>query len=150
MNLKDIVRQTINESVSEMHFPMSTIANETSVNLAKLHGIMRNKGYNKKSSKQSALEHHEYTKDDHWITYDGWHGSGQGNRNYGNAKLALSLYDSSNTPRYEPVADMPLNQFDSHNGSDEHINYKKNTVSSKVVSAQRDLWRNIFSHVETL
>lgn len=65
----------------------------TAENLAKLHKLMKSKGYAKKSYRQSAMEIHTYIKDGNpQIDYEGWHGTGKGNRNYGDLKTILSFY----------------------------------------------------------
>jgi hypothetical protein len=67
--------------------------------------MMKRKGYVGTTVLQSAMYETAYVKGDHRITVAGWHGTGKGNRNYGNTKTIFSLYDSKKEG-YAPVMEI--------------------------------------------
>ena len=68
------------------------------------HAIMKSKGYERKTSIQSALYDWAYTKGTRRISIDGWHGTGTPgtSRYYGPAKTFFDLYDNG-IPGYKAV-----------------------------------------------
>jgi len=152
--MSDLIRLitniVLNEGdVSQLRIPMTQVSELTSSNLAKLHNIMRSKGYTKKSSRESAMEHHVYTNDaGHRISYEGWHGTG----NYGQVKMALGLFDSSNNPNYHPVAEHSPANLPTTSDVDgkAHVDWAKGDVSATINASHRKLWNSIFDHVNKL
>jgi hypothetical protein len=56
--------------------------------------MMKRKGYVGTTVRQSAMYETQYVKGDRRITVAGWHGTGKGNRNYGDTKTIFSLFDN--------------------------------------------------------
>lgn len=87
---------------------METLNNAVTAFQKEFHAKMKNMGYERKTSTQSALYNWEYTKGARRITIDGWHGTGKPgtSRFYGACKSFHSLYDSA-VPGYQPVVNAP-------------------------------------------
>lgn len=79
--------------------------------------LMKSKGYSAKTSRQSALYQTDFTKpgSDKVYSIDGWHGTGSGNRNYGNMKTVFALYSHNSKPPYDHKQIMDNQTADKYN-----------------------------------
>lgn len=84
-------------------FQNDALVSEVSAKGLKMIGLlMKSKGYTAKTSRQSALYQTDFTKPggDKVYAIDGWHGTGSGNRNFGNMKTVFALYSHNSSPPY--------------------------------------------------
>jgi hypothetical protein len=86
------------------------------------HDVLRGAGFSYKRIIQSAGYDRRYTFNGRTITLCGWHGTGTGNRSYGDGATVFSVYDS--TAGYKPVFEI---------GGENHLNLYDFTRNGRCI-----------------
>jgi hypothetical protein len=97
--------------VNKQEHYMVDVSGVAAAGLKDIARMLKTKGYVGTTTRQSAMYETQFVLGERRITVGGWHGTGKGNRNYGDMKTISHVYDSKKEG-YEPVMELTMKQLE--------------------------------------